>query len=259
MSHAVRSSHRIRRATSAAVLGAALLAGCQVSKPPVPPATYAQTVTSGMGGSGQLINEGGTVFLQGTVEASGLKSNLTALTVNATQLDGTALSDASPAPVASDGSFTLQIHSATTSQLIFAVCNLQPAGVNGTVRTLARVQAGDPLVLDPASSLVAAQVATAAKSRALDGLSYTDTAELTAQVRADLGSTLASVDLTQGDQALATQLNSLSQQNPGLADRLSTWQGELQPPPSPSPLPSPKATATASPSPSASNTASPVK
>lgn len=230
---------------------AALVSACAVSPDKTPMPSEATTLANN---NGTLINEGGVVFLTGNVSLPSIAtSQADQLTVQAERLAGGPLLGASPAPVAADGTFS-KLTVPLNSQLFFATVSFDSQQGPAELRALARAQPQAPLVLDVASSLIGAKIAVAAQSRSLDTLDYTQTTELTAQVRATLGSDLTQVNLNQPDAALSNTLTQLAQKNGTLASRLASWQNSFDPP---SPSPSPTATPLPSPSPEAS--APPVK
>ncbi|MNT56702.1 hypothetical protein D3C72_1940250 [compost metagenome] len=121
------------------------------------------------------------------------------------------------------------------------------------MRALARAQSGEPIILDPASTLVAAKIALAAQARRLDDLSYVDTSEVTSQVRSVLSTALEDVPLDQTNEQLAQHLTDVAAKNEALAASLRKWEANLRP------SPAPTATAKPSPSPSASLSPEPAE
>lgn len=229
---------------------AVLLAGCVVSAPastPAPDEVSSLINTK----SAPLINEGGPVFLlPGTVKMPGYFTGaMNTLSVKAERLDGGAFPRVTEAPVNAEGGFELK--GPLTSQLFFATAEFTHENHLHRVRALARAQSTEPLVLDTASSLIAAKVALAAQRMPQDALDYTETTELSAQVRSALSGALQGVDLAQPNEALSARLNAAAVEHPALASRLLRWETSMAPSPEPSPSSTPE------PQPSASATAKP--
>ncbi|HEY9723322.1 MAG TPA: hypothetical protein V6D47_15030 [Oscillatoriaceae cyanobacterium] len=239
-----------RRRIGACLACATLLSACAVS----PDKTLLPSNTTTVANtSGTFINEGEPVFLTGNVSLPSYATSKTGdLTVQAERLAGGPLLGSSPAPVAADGTFS-QLKVPLNSQLFFATVAFDSQNGPEELRALARAQPQAPLVIDVASSLIGARIAVAAQSRSLDALDYSATGELTDQVRATLGSSLASVDLGQPNAVLANKLTQLAQPHATLASHLADWENSFDPSPSPSPSASP------SPSPTPEASAPPVK
>ena len=238
----------------AVLLAVALAAGCTTSPQPqpgaIPPEDVLRNTIAGTGG--KLINEGGPVFLlPGNLKRpSFFTGELSGLTVRAERLDGGAFVRVGAAPVAADGSFALK--GPITSELFFATTEFAAGDATHRMRTLARAQSGDPIILDTASTLVSAKIALAAQARRLDDLSYVDTNEVTSQVRSVLATSLDAVPLDQTNEQLAKQLTDAASKHEALAASLRKWEATLLPSPAPS------ASAKPSPSPSASLAPSPA-
>lgn len=240
-----------------AVAGA-VIAGCTATTAQPGPITAEQEVRNSVQG-GKLINEGGPVFaLPGTVHLpSYFTGDPSTLTVRAERLDGGTFARVSPAPVAADGTFTLK--GPITSQLFFATAEFSAKDGTSTyrVRSLARAESGEPIILDTASTLVTAKVALAAQVRRLDDLNYTNTVEVTSQVRSVLGTGLDSVSLDQPNEKLSQQLTDAAAKSSALSASLRKWEATLLP--SPTPAPAATATPSASPSPVPSESPNPIK
>jgi hypothetical protein len=251
MAKMVTLSNALKPRLGQLALAGALLAGCTTQAPQPAPITAEQQVRTSVQG-GQLINEGGPVFaLPGTVHLpSYFNGNLATLTVRAERLDGGSFARVTDVPVAADGSFTLK--GPITSQLFFATAEFQAKDGTHRVRALARAESGEPIILDTASTLVTAKVALAAQVRRLDDLSYTNTTEVTSQVRSVLATGLDSVSLDQTNEQLSQQLTSAAAKSDALSASLRKWESALLPSPTPAPTPSASTSASASPSPSAS-------
>ena len=166
-------------------------------------------------------------------------------------------SDFNPVKPASDGSFTLK--GPITSELFFASTDFMFEDRLHRVRALARAQSGDPIVLDVASSLISAKVALAAQKRTLDALDYSETVELTAQVRSTLKTALNAVRLDQPNEALSSQLDDLAKKSEPLAVSLSEWERSVLGVSAPKPSPSASPSGAPSVDPSASPGVEPVK
>lgn len=236
-------------------LALAVALGCPASPAPSPGVIPAEDVlrntVSGTGG--KLINEGGPVFLlPGALKAPRFfTGELSGLMVRAERLDGGAFVRVSPVPVAADGNFTLR--GPITSELFFATAEFTANDATHRMRALARAQSGEPIILDPASTLVAAKIALAAQARRLDDLSYVDTSEVTSQVRSVLSTALEDVPLDQTNEQLAQHLTDAAAKNEALAASLRKWEAALRP------SSTPIATAKPSPSPSASLSPEPAE
>jgi hypothetical protein len=235
------------------MLSALLLAGCQLA--PVNGTASDKNLTSALPGSGdRLINEGVPVFftLSGVVAVPAYyKGNLTSLVVAAAQLKGGAFAGVSPVQVAADGSFALQVP--PTSKLFFLTTSFTQDAHTYHLRALVRAQPDTPVILDATSSLMGAPIAAAASGRSQDELSFSETSELTSDVRADDGVALNIVDLSQSDTAQASALNQVVSTGSALSARLLKWETALAaspilaPVPNPSPTPGPISSATAPP------------
>jgi hypothetical protein len=182
---------------------------------------------------------------------------MSALTVRAERLDGGSFPRVSPAAVNADGSFTLK--GPITSQLFFATVEFAAKDATHRVRALARAQSGEPIILDTASTLVTAKVALAAQVRRLDDLSYSNTAEVTSQVRSVLSTSLDSVSLDQPNEKLSQQLTDAASKSEPLATSLRAWEAALLPSPAPAPSPSAKSSASPSVAPSSDSSSSTIK
>ncbi|MFN3428417.1 MAG: hypothetical protein ACK46X_00535 [Candidatus Sericytochromatia bacterium] len=237
-------------------VAAAVLTGCVSQPTPTNPITaegeLRHTITGTNGG--KLINEGGPVFaLPGTIRMPAyFAGDPATLTVRAERLDGGAFPKVEPAPVSADGSFTLK--GPITSQLFFATTEFTAQDGLHRMRTLARAQAGEPIILDTASTLVGAKVALAAQKRSLDDLSYVATTEVTSQVRSVLATNLDAVKLDKPNEQLAQALTDAAAKHETLATSLRKWEQTLLPA-SPTPGPSPKPSA----QPTTAGSAEPVK
>ena len=254
MRHLVRSMSSFSPAgLGRAGVVAVLLAGCSVAQPPAAPPQAEQELRNVLpaAGGGQLINEGGPVFLlPGTLRMpTAFKGELGSLVVRAERLDGGSFPHVPSAAVSGDGTFTLR--GPLTSKLFFATTEFSAEDKLYRVRALARAESGEPIVLDTASALVAAKIALAAQKRALDDLSLVETTEVTSQVRSALAASLEAVSLDQPNETLSGALDAAASRSAGLAKRLTEWEAKLLPA-SPTPGPSPSATPSPSPSPEAS-------
>lgn len=244
------------RVAIAVALVGALAAGC-VGKEPVPaaPEVHKELATSN---TGTLINEGGPVFaLPGTVRLPKYyQGEVGALAIGAERLDGGAFTllaaGAKPfalqalAPVDADGAFVLK--GPITSQLFFATAEFTFDNATHRLRSLVRAEPGAPVLIDTASTLVAAKIALAAQRRRLDDMSQSEAAELTSQVRAAIGPRLEDVKLDQTNQALSLALDGIAAEHESLGGRLAAWEATLWPS-SPTPRPTASA-ATPAPTPS---------
>lgn len=240
-------------------VAAAVLAGCVSQPTPNNPITTEGELRNTLpANGGKLINEGGPVFaLPGTIRMPAyFAGDRATLTVRAERLDGGAFPKVEPAPVSADGSFTLK--GPITSQLFFATTEFTAQDGLHRMRTLARAQAGEPIILDTASTLVGAKIALAAQKRSLDDLGYVASTEVTSQVRSVLSTSLDAVKLDKPNEQLAQALTDAAAKHETLATSLRKWEQTLLPA-SPTPAPSPSASAKPSASPTTAGSTEPVK
>lgn len=245
-----------------AVLAACVLAGCHAATPTTQPdegVINTRTASSlineggpvfnkppdGSTGAGivseggtNLINEGGPVFNNPTGESQFqidgqvltphyYTGGVNGLTVTAEHLNGVTFPDVAASQVLPGGYFTIK--GPATDKYFFASASFNFEDTTHTVRALAQAASTDKLVIDTASSLVAAKVSLVAQRRQLFNIDYQETQDLTDQVRAKVGGKLESVRLDVAAQELSNALDVLASKDDALQTRLKQWQYTLDP------------------------------
>lgn len=218
---------------------------------------------------GSLINEGGPVFDQPpAADEFQLEGQITTpryytgavqdLAVSSERLDGVDFPDVAASAVQPDGSFKMR--GKATGKYFFASASFTFEDTPHTIRALAKADnTGSKLVLDTASTLLAAKIALAEQKRHLYTIDFQETTDLTNLVRGRIGDKLDNVRLDVADTELSDALNLLDSANADLSARILRWEFTLDPTlqGTPAPMALPTANATArpldpTPSPSAS-------
>jgi hypothetical protein len=244
------------RAASAWRLGqacvmAGLLAGCATTG--TLPASPEDAVSTALNyNKPTLINEGGPVFaLPGALQMpSYYGGDIASLTVRAERIDGGGFPKVPEVKVQKDGTFSL--NGPLTSNLFFASTEFIHEDTLHRVRALVRAQSDEPVIIDAASSLMAAKVAMAAQRRKLFNVDYNETTRLTSQVRAVASTELAGLRLDQANEELSTALDRAVANDTSLREGLAHWEAGLLPSPTPSATPPASVTPTPDPSPTPS-------
>jgi hypothetical protein len=189
-------------------------------------AVFGKPTTNG----GSLINEGGAVFAKPgqILMPNYFKGEITGLAVDAERLDGGSFPDVTSTAVAGDGSFTL--NGPDTGKFFFASASFVHEDTTHRVRALAKADSSsNKLLIDTASTLLAAKVALAEQKRHLFTIDYQETQDLSNLVRTRLGDRLGSVQLDAANAELSSALDVLARSNEDLNNRIVRWEYTLDP------------------------------
>ena len=220
-----RSPNRIH-ALHLGLLGL-VVAGCATNAPLK--AAPDEIVSIKRGSDVRLINEGGPVFaMPGEVLllATGLSPE--GMKVTAERVDGSKLLSVPAAAIAADGTFDLR--GPMAAGVFFATTVVEDQDAVYRMRALVRPENDKTILIDTASSLIAADVIQASKrhQKAELGGIFDRTAQLTADVRAAVpAEEMRGVSLSGSNDALVGQLHALAQARPALYAELLAWEEAL--------------------------------
>lgn len=180
-------------------------------------------------GEVRLINEGGPVFaMPGEVLLLAGTPGLEGMKVTAERVDGSKVLSVPTAPIAADGSFDLR--GPMSTGVFFATTVVEDQDAVYRMRALVRPENDKKIVIDTASSLIAADIIQASKrhQKAELGGIFDRTAQLTTRIREAVpADQMRGVGLSGSNDALVGQLHALTSAQPALYAELVAWEEML--------------------------------
>lgn len=209
-------------------LAGLVAAGC-ATKSPVK-AEPEDVVAIKRGNEVRLINEGGPVFaMPGEVRFFASTTGAADMKIAAERSDGSKVLSIAAAQLGPDRTFELQVPA--SAGLFFATTIVEDQDAVYRMRALVRAEDRQPIIIDTASTLVAADVLKASRrhQKAELGAIYTRTAALTREIRTQIPEDeMRAVNLSGTSDVLVSQLHALAGPRPELYEELRAWEETLQ-------------------------------
>ena len=182
------------------------------------------------GGDAPLINEGGPVFaMPGEVLFFASAQSAAEMKVTAERVDGSKVLSIPAAQLGPDGTF--ELHGYESAGLFFATTIVEDQETVYKMRALVRAENQQRIIIDTASTLVAADVLKASRrhQKAELGAIYTRTAALTHEIRTQVPEDeMRAVNLSGTSDVLVSQLHAIAGPRQALYDELRAWEEALQ-------------------------------
>lgn len=209
-------------------LAGLVAAGCAAQAPLK--AVPDEIVSIKRGSDVRLINEGGPVFaMPGEVLFFASTAGIADMKVTAERIDGSKVLSIPAAQLSPEGTF--ELHGPLSADLFFATTIVEDQETVFKMRALVRAEDRQKIIIDTASTLVAADVLKASRrhQKAELGAIYTRTAALTHEIRMQVPEDeMRAVNLSGTSDVLVSQLHAIAGPRQALYDELRAWEEALQ-------------------------------